>query len=180
MNRSRLILTFWLGLLGFGVTTPVLAQTAGQANVTVLSGATIIKQSDLVFGNLIAGPTAGSVTISTAGARTVTGGTLASGGVFNAAEFAGSGARNQQVIISFGAPTIVLTRAGGLQTMTVSSFTINPVVGSGLTQLGASGRHRINATTGLFTFSVGAKLAVGANQTGGNYSGTFTVTVNYQ
>jgi len=35
-------------------------------------------------------------------------------------------------------------------------------------------------TGGTDTFNVGGTLAVGANQTAGSYSGTYSVAVNYQ
>ncbi len=35
-------------------------------------------------------------------------------------------------------------------------------------------------TGGTDTFNVGGTLAVGASQTAGSYSGTYTVSVNYQ
>ncbi len=153
---------------------------SGQIQVTVLDRLSLVKTADLDFGTLIAGTTAGTVTVSTAGVRSVTGGVTAAGGTVSAASFAGFGRRTQQVIIRFGAPSILITRVSGTQTMTVNNFTVNPVGGSGLTQLGNSGRHRISSATGLFDFTVGARLNVGANAAPGDYVGTFNVTVNYQ
>jgi len=40
-------------------------------------------------------------------------------------------------------------------------------------------RFRITSPLGNYNFPVGATLEVGANQAPGNYSGTFTVTLNY-
>jgi hypothetical protein len=158
---------------------PLFAQT-GQTQVTVVDRLSLVKEADLNFGTLISGPTPGTVTVSTASVRTVTGGVIMAGGTVSAASFAGFGRRTQAITISFGAPSILITRSGGTQTMTVNTFTPNPVGGTGLNQLGNSGRHRITSATGLFDFPVGARLTVGANQAPGDYVGTFNVTVNYQ
>ncbi len=40
-------------------------------------------------------------------------------------------------------------------------------------------RFTITSALGNYNFPVGATLDVGANQTPGDYSGTFTVTLNY-
>jgi Domain of unknown function (DUF4402) len=153
---------------------------SGQIQVTLLDRLSLVKTADLEFGTLVASATAGTVTVSTLGIRSVTGGVTPAGGTVSAAGFAGYGRRTQQVIILFGAPSILITRVGGTQAMTVNNFTVNPVGGSGLTQLGNSGRHRISSATGLFDFTVGARLNVGANAVPGDYVGTFNVTVNYQ
>ncbi len=148
--------------------------------IAVLDRLSLTKTADLDFGTLIAGTTPGTVVVNTAGTRSVTGGVTAAGGTVSAAGFAGFGRRTQQITIVFGAPSILITRVGGTQTMIVNTFTANPVAGSGLTQLGNSGKHRITSATGLFDFTVGAQLNVGANATPGAYVGTFNVTVNYQ
>ena len=43
----------------------------------------------------------------------------------------------------------------------------------------ASPRFTIASALGNYNFPVGATLEVGANQTPGDYSGTFTITLNY-
>ena len=40
-------------------------------------------------------------------------------------------------------------------------------------------RFTIASALGNYNFPVGATLEVGANQTPGDYSGTFTITLNY-
>jgi spore coat protein U-like protein len=153
---------------------------SSEVQVTLLNRLSLAKTADLEFGTLISSATAGTVTVSTTGVRTVTGGVTPAGGTVSAAGFAGFGRRTQQIVILFGAPSILIKRVGGTQTMAVNNFTVNPVGGSGLTQLGGSGRHRISSATGLFDFTVGARLNVGANAVPGDYVGTFNVTVNYQ
>jgi spore coat protein U-like protein len=51
--------------------------------------------------------------------------------------------------------------------MTVNAFTSTP-----------SGTGTFNSG-GTATLNIGATLAVGANQTAGSYTGTFSVTVDY-
>ena len=45
---------------------------------------------------------------------------------------------------------------------------------------GGGPRFEIASNSGIFTFRVGARLNVGANQAPGVYTGTFPVTVIYQ
>ena len=153
---------------------------SGTVNVAIVDRLGLVKTDDLDFGTLIVGALGGSVTMTTAGVRTTTGGVVLAGGTFNPAQFSGFGNPNRQATITFGAPSIIITRVGGTQTMTVNGFTPNPIGTGGLTQLGNTGRHRITTATGLFTFNVGARLTVGPNQAPGRYAGTFAVTVNYQ
>jgi hypothetical protein len=60
---------------------------------------------------------------------------------------------------------VTLTMEGGTETMTVSTFT-------------ESAPSKLDLD-GEAVFSVGATLAVAANQAGGLYMGTFDVTVTY-
>ncbi len=166
----------------FGV-APAHAQFNGTTVAFVVERLSIANTVDLQFGAIIAGTATGNVTVAPTGARTTTGGATAAGGTVTAAEWVGFGRRNQQVRISFGAPTIQITRVSGTQTMTVRNFVIQALVANGLTQIGAGNgppRYRISSTNGLFLFTVGAQLVVGANQTPGNYKGDYTLTVDYQ
>jgi hypothetical protein len=63
---------------------------------------------------------------------------------------------------------VTLSGVGGGATMTASKFHINGDKNDWVTP----------AT--VFTFNVGARLNVGANQMAGTYTGTYTVTVNYR
>ena len=62
--------------------------------------------------------------------------------------------------------------------MTVSQFEIGSTPTAVITT--SPTRFRIASTNGQFNFPMGAQLAVGANQAAGTYSGTFSVTLNYQ
>ncbi len=156
------------------------AQSNSATAADIVQPLTLIRTRDLEFGSLIAGPTAGTATVSIAGVRTVTGGTVAAGGTPHTAEFSGQGRPNEQFAITFGAPSILVTRSGGTETMQVDTFTIGSSPAGGLNQLGNSGRWRITSASGVFTFPVGATLRVGANQAAGTYVGAFSVTIDYQ
>ncbi len=153
-------------------------QANGRAEIAVLQTLSFIKIDDLEFGNIIAGPTAGTVTISPFGARSTTGPVTVVGGGFQQAQFGGRGAPNQNVLISMTTNTVTLRRSVGTQTMIANTF----IIGSSPTQtLSTTPRQfRITSPTGVFQFGVGARLNVGANQAPGSYSGTFRLTLIYQ
>lgn len=173
----------YLGILTAlgGLVLPGIAhagQANGRAEIAVLRTLSFIKIDDLEFGNIVAGPTAGTVTISPFGARSTTGSVTVVGGGFQQAQFGGRGATNQNVLISMTANTVTLRRSVGTQTMIANTF----IIGSSPTQnLGITPRQfRITSATGVFQFGVGARLNVGANQAPGAYSGTFRLTLIYQ
>jgi Domain of unknown function (DUF4402) len=163
---------------------PALAQSTqgptgtrqAEAKSIVLRQLSFFRVQDLDFGDIIPGPTAGVVRILPNGTRTVTGGVAVVGSTHQPARFAGLGSFNQQVLISVSSNTIQLTGPG--TPMTLSQFEI----GSTPTAIISTTprRFRITSTNGQFNFPVGAQLAVGANQAAGDYSGSFSITLNYQ
>jgi hypothetical protein len=158
---------------------PVCAQsTNSQVRADIVASLSLVRTADLNFGNISPSALPGLVTVSPAGVRTATGGSVLAGGTVSAAEFAGLGRRNQHVTISFGSPVITLMRTGGTQTMLVTGFTHGASSATGLAAAGPW--RRISDPTGIFTIPVGATLAVGSNQAAGVYRGSFNVTVNYQ
>jgi spore coat protein U-like protein len=163
---------------------PALAQSTqgptgtnqAEAKIIVLRQLSFFRVQDLDFGDIIPGPTAGVVRIFPDGTRTVTGGVTVVGTTHQPARFAGLGSFNQQVLISVSSNTIDLTGPG--TPMTLSQFDIGSTPTAILST--TPRRFRITSTNGQFNFPVGARLAVGANQTAGNYSGSFAITLNYQ
>ena len=89
--------------------------------------------------------------------------------------FAGLGRFNQQVTISLQSNSIWIYGPG--LRMRVRNFEI----GSTPTAILSTSplRFRIASATGAFNFPLGAILEVGANQTAGDYVGTYTITLNY-
>lgn len=171
-------------LLQIGIICAVLAlavgraqaeTTSGDAQAAVVTSLSFVQYDDLNFGRVITGVAAGTVTISPENVRTATGGAVPVGNDFQVARFAGKGSQGQRVRIQTAPSTVTLTGPG--PSMTVTNLTIG--TDSTLRQNGASANYRIQPTDGVFLFTVGGRLNVGANQPGGSYSGTFTVTLDY-
>jgi hypothetical protein len=138
---------------------------------------TLISSRDLDFGTLIRGATAGTVTINAqTGVRTRTGGVVLAGGAPNSAAFAGTGTGNAIVTMSVSAATITLARSGGGATMTLNTLRVRAGAGGQQTLP----RNYTLPASGAQTFNFGGRLNVAANQLDGNYSGTFSLTMNYQ
>ena len=158
------------------VPLPAFAATApGNAEVTIVRPLSFVADDNIEFGNVIRGTTAGTVTIAPDGTRTATGGvTLANGGN-KPASFAGMGTNNQRVDVSLGAASIMITGPGAA--MRVHTFVLGSTPTAVLTT--TPQRFRISSSTGIFAFPVGATLDVGANQAAGQYSGTWSITLNY-
>jgi Domain of unknown function (DUF4402) len=168
-----------LAAAGLAVSTAAYAgQSSSTASASVITPLSFVQVDNFDFGNIIAGTTAGTVTVTPFNVRTKTGGPTLAGGLVRAAVFGGFGTNNQNVQISLGSNTILITRQSGTQTILVDTF----IIGSTPTApLSTNPRvFRINSPTGLFTFPVGARLNIAANQVPGRYVGTFAVTLNYQ
>lgn len=157
--------------------SPAFAETkVATAEITVVRPLSFVIDDNLDFGTVIRGATAGTVTVAPNGTRTSTGGAiLANGGGHKAASFAGRGTNNQRVDISLGANSILIVGPG--LPMRVHSFVLGSTPTAVLTT--TPQRFRINSATGIFAFPVGATLDVGANQAPGQYTGTWTITLNY-
>ena len=157
--------------------SPALAQASaeGQADAIVLRPLSFFKVDDLDFGSIIASATAGTVRIAPDGTRTRTGGATLAGNDSQPARFAGLGTPNRQVNISLGANSIWITGPG--TRMRVRDFEIGSTP-SAILSTGPT-RFRITSALGNYNFPIGATLEVGANQAPGDYSGSFTVTLDY-
>lgn len=152
------------------------APTQADMQTAVVTPLSFINYEDLDFGRIIPANVAGSVTISTNNVRTATNGIILVGTDYQVARFAGRGVQNQRVRIRIAPDTLTLTGPG--PAMTVNNFIIGP--GASLQQVGGSPNYRIVPTNGIFTFTVGGRLNIGANQTAGSYTGAFTATLDYQ
>lgn len=146
---------------------PAYAQNATDAEVDIVPAASIQKLSDLQFGTIIAGTSASTVVINEdTGVRTVNGTAVAYGGPVSAAKF--SAAQRPLLIYVISLPNAIQI-SNGSEEMTVDRFRLD---------IPAVRLLPLFAPT-LREFNVGGRLNVGPNQEPGNYSGTFTVTVNY-
>jgi hypothetical protein len=130
---------------------------------------TFSSSQALAFGRFAAA-TAGTITVSPAGARTSTGGVTLLSSTVTAAKFTNTDntpkMASAAVIITLPADGSVVMSSGANQ-MSLRTFTSNPS-GTGF------------MSGGSLQISVGATLVVNANQARGNYSGSIPVTVQYQ
>jgi hypothetical protein len=152
------------------------ATTSGSGTALVVTPLSLVNIGQLHFGNIIAGPAPGTVTVNqNTGIRTSTGAVTLVGGPVSRAGFTGltGGFGVVQVTIP-GAVT--LTRSGGgSMTATLILSNLPGVVFIN----GPTNKVSFIGNNTVFSFAVGGTLNVGANQLRGTYSGTFTATANY-
>jgi hypothetical protein len=150
------------------------AGTSVTTNAAVVRSNTLIKTDDLDFGTLISGPAGGTVTVNpVTGARTTSGGASPVGSDAQRAIFQGTG--GLLLITVSGSTSVTLSRTGGgAPNMTASLVRAASTGGGGISLLGAT-----LLPSGVQTYYIGGTLTVPANQPAGDYSGTFTLTVNY-
>lgn len=166
-NKTGYLFTAIFSIATVTMSKPVLAATAianVQANIIITIGMT--TRNGLVFGDISAGATAGTVVLTPTGARTATGGTsINTTTAGNPATFDIQGTPNASFSITLPASVILSDTAS--HTMTVDNFASSPTP-SGV--LDGSGQQAL---------LVGATLNVSANQAFGSYSGQMSVTVDY-
>ena len=170
LNLTR-VLQRTIGTIAIGLgmlSAPAFAGSQqSQVEANVLQPLQIINTSDLRFGTILRGTTAGTVVVNpTTDARTKTGGPTLVGNDGAAARFLTYGGPLQFVQVNRG-PLPVLTRQGGGGTMNVTQLVLNGPV------------NRYLSGAGILDLRVGGTLAVKANQASGRYSGTFDIIVTY-
>lgn len=160
---------------------PAMAQATNTVDIraTLLGELSLLKTEDLDFGN-IAGTSAGTVTMTaTASPACTASAGLVHSGECQPATFIGKGQNGR--IVRIRKPTadrITLTGPGANMTITNLVLNGNPELTTINVTPGFS-RFRINSASGFFTFRLGGRLNVGANQLGGLYTGTFAIDINY-
>lgn len=162
------------------LTTPAYAQdsTSPTSRVVVVTPLSFVKDKDLNFGDILPGNSRGFVTLAPDGTVTTSGGVQLVTGSPQGATFWGYGTFLQRVRINLDRNAYTLTRQGGPETMRMDRITIGSRPPTTL-----STRPRtflIGNPDGYFTFGIGGRLRVGANQAPGTYQATFTVTLEYQ
>jgi len=168
--RARLFKVLALVVAATAFARPAFAGTqTANVDVLIVTPLSLVNTDALRFGSIIPSAAAGTVTVDPfTEARTSTGGVTLYGGAVTAAKFAGLSSNPSHLKIDVPTGSVTLTRVGGTETMTANNFGIN-----------GNKNDWVTSNT-VFTFNVGAKLTVGANQVAGTYVGTFTVTVNYR
>lgn len=166
---------------------PAHAQTQSVATATGTAQAAIVETNTLFatlpmdFGRIAPRASAGTVVLEpTNGTCSVTGAILQFDRC-QAGEFVGMGRRRFIVRISLPA-SVTLTGPGG--TMVLDTLTLDTSPDLALQGGGGNGnaprRYEIVSPTGIYAFTVGGTLRVGANQAAGTYTGTYAVTAVYQ
>jgi len=167
---SILVIAFCLGFPDhvIGQASSTAASVGIDAKIIAPISISNTGSTTLNFGTVVRSSTLGTITVTADGERSATGGAAALGSsAFSAAPFSASGENNADFTIALpDDDDVVLTREGGTEKMEVTNFGHN----SGLVLSGS----------GVATFSVGATLNLDADQVAGDYSGSFSVTINYQ
>lgn len=145
---------------------PAVSSTA-TGTAAILSPLSVIKNSDMDFGTLVVTGAGTAVIDPVSRSVSTTGGVTKSGTAAHPATFISTGSKNAVVHIKLPTNPITLTRVGGTETLTVSTWTLD----------GATNRRIPGNST--FMFAVGATANVAAGQVAGTYAGTFTITVQY-
>lgn len=155
---------------GFVFAQPAYAADAnGQSSANINQSITVVKNSDLDFGDFIAG-TANSIfrmNPNNGNLNQRSGDATAFGGVTTPAAFTASGTPLLRVRITSSQNRIFIVRDGGTETMRVNRFRFD------------GNRNRFLNAAGEVTYQVGGQLRVGANQVPGTYRGAFNVTIDY-
>ena len=154
-------------LAGHAPATAAPAIAGSDSRAIVVTPLSLVQVEDLDFGTLVPSALSGVITIdATTGNRTAIGGVTAYGSsLAHRAYFVGAGTEGQLVTIMLGpAPTL---SDGSGNSMPVLALTLD---GPSLRTIPP---HR------AVHIWVGGILSVNANQEPGEYTGTFTMTVNY-
>lgn len=165
MKKLSAIFAGALFVVGFSASYAQSTASA-DASARIVAPLQLTKTADLKFGNIAAGPSAGTVDMSVSDVRTAGGGVtlIAAGNVSNAAAFDITGYPDASFTISLPASILI---ASGSNDMLVDNF---------LSSLGATSALDAQGAAAL---KVGARLNVDANQPVGLYTGSFDVTIAY-
>lgn len=157
---ERLPVAAWV-LRMAGAAALVLA-AAGPVAAACTKAITVSQTQPMSYGNIAPKVSGGTVTISSTGIVSAPGGFAVSGGSA-AGKFHVTGKKNCAVSISFTAGSLF----GPGTAMQIRNFTTD------------AGANPTLNNAGTLDFDVGGDLVVNANQAGGPYSGSYTVTVIY-
>lgn len=148
------------------------AQSA-DTMASVSRSITVVKNSDLLFGDFIAGTTNSNFRMHavTGNLIQLSGNAVSIGGTQSRASFTATGTPFAQANIRRSQNSINIVRDGGSETMRVDNFWLGNSAGL---------RDQILDAAGQATYFVGGRLRIGPNQVAGTYRGTFNVTIEYQ
>ncbi|QJB69101.1 DUF4402 domain-containing protein [Parasphingorhabdus halotolerans] len=156
----------------FTMQSALAAPADGDSQAEVRTPITVVKNSDLAFGNFLAGTTNSEFRINAVSGvmSKLSGDAVSIGGTISRASFTATGTPGQQANIRRSQNSINIVRVGGTETMRVNDFFLGNAGGL---------RDQILDAAGQATYFVGGRLRIGPNQVPGNYRGTFSVTIDY-
>ena len=150
--------------VGAGAQYAHAADQTGNASAVIQNPIVITEDTAMDFATIIADAAGDTVTLTAAGSISSTGSSTFSG-TPAAGAFSVTGTPSAAVTLSFSTGD---TLTGPGTAMNLGTFTHD-----------AGGSPAFDVA-GDLAFDVGANLTVNATQTAGSYSGTYTVTVDYQ
>lgn len=160
--------------LACALAAPVCAgQQTGVVKTAVLGPVAMINTAPLHFGNMAPG-SGGTVIVNAQTGTQTSSGVIHLGGTVSNARFIATGTANRVVTLALAPSPIVITN--GVATMSINQLRVS-VNGAGPQPLGPN--HNLGPL-GIINFAVGGRLNVAANQATGAYTGTFTLTMDYQ
>ena len=164
MNRKLIAFTSLIALAGTFAPSAAAADADAEAGAVIVAPLQVTKAEDLYFGTIVASLTsADTVVVGTDGSKTCGAALTCLTNDHTAAQFNVAGQVDESYTISL--PSSV-TISSGANNMTIDNFAGSQTLGT--------------LTAGADSFTVGGTLNVATNQAAGNYTGTFTVTVEYQ
>jgi len=158
--------------MGVGAQTVEAATDSVSIQAIILDPVQITATEVLNFGSLTA-TTAGTVVMDNADTLTPSAGITSVGGTITSGGFTLKGSTGRAIDVT--APASVNIASGG-DTMSVSEFTVD---GGGV-DINATAFTRSLAAATETGFKLGGTLNVGAAQAAGTYTGSVTLTANYQ
>ena len=176
-NRTLKLITLTAAIFGFAATSfGQITATDGAAHAfaTIIRPITLASEDDLEFGIITASTDGGTVTVPPTGTVTTSGVTLYDDSQ-QPASYDVSGEAGYTYSITLPASVTLSNNTGA--TMNVTGFKTNS--GTETEEPAGSTGNSFDAN-GDATFYVGATLNIGAAQTSGEYTGTFSVTVAYE
>ncbi len=163
LNKTKVAILGAMAVAAMASTGAQAATQTATAKVDIIAAVQLAQNDALDFGVVASGAAAGTVDLlPTATTRTCSAGLTCVGTALRG-RFTVSGATSGYVV-AISVPTST-TLSSGANTM---SLTLTP----SMTSFTSAGTAQV--------FYVGGKLSVGASQAAGNYTGTYTVSADYQ
>ena len=159
-SRKFIIAASILAVTGFLASGERAEAITANASAQIAIPVTIAESTALDHGTVASSGSLGTVTISLAGVRGVTGGVTALGGS--------------------PAQGIFTVTGEGTNAFTTTMDPTSSLSGPGTAMVATLANDApANLTAGSATVNVSSSLAVAASQVAGAYSGTYSITVNY-